>query len=303
MVDYWATDYLESVDSLDLAAAELPIADNEDSSHTESITYLETWKIGIQTARWLRATTTRGTSEEELRAAARLLKGLAARRGLSGIIGEIDDIAADLNEDGDLAKALRGCVSLCGQVADRFEHLRKVDHEQLVTVAGNFELWMFYVSFGIRQQDVPRSGIDITRYRQLPLPEGLRQLLSEYFQELTAHIEHSKGSREDLLSRGRDLEARVASNLRALPTSAIAPAQETTTNIRSPGPVFVECASLMEEVELVVWMTCPKCGTRVQHERKESEPDPARSRRMLDHFEITCDICKVTWPLTVALQY
>lgn len=303
MVDYWATDYLELVKSLDLVTEELQIAADEAGYSAESISYLETWKIGIHTARWLRASTTKGTSEEEIRTAIRLLKGLAARRGLSDIISEIDEIAGDLSEDGDLNKALRGCVSLCDQVADRFERQGKADHEQLITVAGNLELWMFYVSFGVREQALPRSGIDIARYQQLPLPEGLRQLLSAYLSEVAAHIESARSSREDLLCKGRDIEARIASHLRSLPMSANARSQGTPIEKVRPKPAFVECASLMEEAELVVRMTCPTCGARVEHVRKESSPDPERSSRMLDHFDITCNTCKIAWPLTVAIQY
>jgi tetratricopeptide (TPR) repeat protein len=85
--------------------------------------------------------------------------------------------------------------------------------------------------------------------------------------------------------------------------SVIGQPKETTPRKARPGPLLVECASLMEEAELVVRLTCPMCGARVEHDRKESGPDPARSSRMLDHFDITCKSCRVTWPLTVAIQY
>jgi hypothetical protein len=300
MVNYWATEYIELVKSLDLAARELPIQANETSYGIESISYLETWTIGINTARWLREST---ISEEGFRRGIRLLKGLAARRGLLNIVGEIDDIAADLSEDGDVNKALRGCVSLCSRIGDKFEHLGMLGHEQLVTVAGNFELSIFYVTWGAREQNLPRSGIDIARYRQLPLSEGLRDLLSKYLFEIAAHIGGSHGSREDLLLRGRDLEAHIASYLRSLSSSPITTLQQTTSKEGKLEPIFLECTSLMEEAELVVRMTCPICGTRVEHNRKASSPDPAKSSRMLDHFDITCNNCKITWPLTVAIQY
>jgi hypothetical protein len=303
VIDYWDTDYLELVNSLQLVTAELDLAAGAAGKVADPFSYLDTWKIGIYTARWLRASTTKGTSEEEIRTAIQLLKGLAARRGLSFILGEIDEIAADLSEDGSLNKALRACVSLCGRVADRFEVQGRTDHEQLVTVAGNLELWMFYVSFGVRGQTPPQSGIDIARYRQLPLSERLRRLLSSYLSEVAAYISGTGGSREALLRKGGDLESRIASHLRSLDASAGARSRGTTKGKGRPEPVFVECASLMEEAEFVVRMTCPACGARVEHDRKESSEDPTRSRRMLDHFDITCNTCHLTWPLTVAIQY
>jgi hypothetical protein len=303
VVDYWATDYLELVKSLDLATSDLQIGTHSANYDAASITYLETWNLGIHTARWLRATTTKGESEDKIRTAILMLKGLAARRGLLDVVGEIDDIAADLSEDHNLNKALRCCVSLCGRLADRFAHLGKVDHEQLVTVAGNFELWMFYVSFGARQQTLPRGGIEIASYRQLPLSEELRQLFSTYVREVAVHIETSRGSREDLLGKGRDIEALIANHLRSLLANSKTPSQETTPAKTRSETLFMECASLMEEAELIVRLTCPMCGGRVEHERKESGPDPARGRSMLDRFEITCPTCRITWPLTLAVQY
>ena len=302
VVDYWATDYLELVKAFDLVTEELKIENHEARRDTEPISYFETWKIGIHTARWLRMSTMEGTSAEDIRTAIRLLKGLAARCGLLDILGEIDEIADDLAEDSDINKALQGCVSLCGHVADRFERQGRADHEQLVTVAGNLELWMFYVSFGLRQQDLDRSGIDITRYRQLPLPEELRLLLSAYFLQAAVHIESGHGSRDDLLRKGQDLETRIADYFRSTPASAISPSQGEAPQQAQPKPVVVECASITDEAELVVGMTCLTCGARVKHERKESTLD-RENLRMLDHFDITCKRCKVTWPLTVAIPY
>jgi hypothetical protein len=103
------------------------------------------------------------------------------------------------------------------------------------------------------------------------------------------------------LCRSEELEdAEKAANEGSLPESIIEPSQETTNKIDRPEPIFVECATIMEEAMFVSLMTCPTCGAPVRHDRKKSSLE---STSILDHFDITCDICNVTWPLTVAIQF
>ena len=302
MVNYWAEDYLELVKSLDVMADELGIPAATSGTGAESTTFYEAWKIGIYTARWLRAAVSAG-SEEEIRAALRVPRALAARRGLQDILGEIGEVADELSEGGDLEKAVRACASSSGRVADRFMNRAMTEHEQLITVAGNLELSLLYLALGERKQAVPESGTDITRYRQLPLPEDLRCRLSAYLGELAAEISGEGGSREAILRKGGELEVNIAGYLRSLGTNEAQDSKARELNSRPDEPIILECASITEAGELLARLTCPACGTHPESRHTASREDPTKDHRMLDYFDATCNSCGLTWSLTMAIQY
>jgi len=302
MVNYWAEDYLELVKSLDVMAAELAIPATKSDIGTESTTRYEAWKVGIHTVRWLRVAFS-GGSEEDIRVAIRVLRGLAARCGLLDILGEIDEIADDLGEDGDLNKALRACVSLNTRAADRFMSRSMTEREQLTTVASNLELFMLYLSIRVRDQIVPESGTDLTRYRRLPLPDVLRSRLAAYLNEAAAEISGAGGSEQAILRKGSDLEASIAGHLRSSNVNEPAHSTGEKFSNRPDEPFIFECASMTEAGEFLARLTCPPCGSPVDSTHKESREDPSRGHRMLDYFDATCNTCRFTWPLVVAIQY
>lgn len=212
MVNYWARDYLEQVRSLQTLDTVFDTSSNAVFKQPE-ISFFETWNIGVYLIRWFRLAMAQ-CSQDELRTALRIQKGLSIRRGLFNLTGELDDVMAEFMETNDLNKVLRANIAVSSKLAEHFESRAKSLHAEVVVTANNLELFQVYLVLGVRGQRVPDSISDIRRINRLPLSGELKQRLSAYMKETAGFIAGAEGSSKALLSQGQVLEQNVSDYLR-----------------------------------------------------------------------------------------
>jgi hypothetical protein len=210
IVDYWAKDYLEQIHSLEIVHAELNALKLDDYEYGKSeITYYETWEIGIRILHWLKLIVLEAEFEEIYKSM-RILKGLAIRHDFYYILGEVEEIFQDLNQGGNLAKALHDSTTLSGKMVNYFQSKVKTDYECIINAAVDFELLILSL-WGIKKRgSIPKNFPNMDSLHNLPLPKEIKQRISDYIESGKKLLSGRGGNLDNYLREGEKIEVDIS---------------------------------------------------------------------------------------------